>query len=126
MMLYLTFVFFNLLMTKLVCKINLQICTKRGPLGACLKTERRTESNDNDIAKKYFKEPSELGKQREAAMRVESDEGNSLIQKLKQQSVENADKNKLLVDRKTFENNQVRKLFRFYSLNFLSNIFVVI
>ena len=34
------------------------ICTKRGVLGACTKTVKRTAANDNDKAKKYFKDPS--------------------------------------------------------------------
>lgn len=69
----------------------------------------RTETNDNDIAKKYFADPSDLIKQKETVLRPEeSDDGNALIQKLKQQSVDNQEKNDLYVQRKTFENSQVR------------------
>jgi hypothetical protein len=92
---------------------TVEICVKRGPLGACQKTELRTESNDNDIAKKYFNDPSDLIKQKEAAMRAESeDAGNSLIQKLRQQSIDNQEKNDLYVARKTFEADQVRYVVR--------------
>ena len=87
-----------------------QICKKRGPLGACLETERRTEENDNDKAKKYFRDPSELIKAKEAAMRRnDEDEGNALIQKLRLQSEQNREKNDLAVQRKTFENDQVSR-----------------
>jgi hypothetical protein len=75
-----------------------------------LKTEIRTESNDNDISKKYFRESTELVRQREAAMKAESDDGNALIQKLRQQSIDNQEKNNLYVQRKTFENSQVCKM----------------
>ena len=92
---------------------TVEICVKRGPLGACQKTELRTESNDNDIAKKYFSDPSDLIKQKEAAMRAESeDAGNTLIQKLRQQSIDNQEKNDLYVARKTFEADQVRFFVR--------------
>jgi len=88
---------------------TVEICVKRGPLGACQKTELRTETNDNDVAKKYFRDPSDLIKQKEAAMRAESeDAGNSLIEKLRQQSIDNQEKNDLYVARKTFEADQVR------------------
>ena len=81
-----------------------QICKKRGPLGACLETERRTEENDNDKAKKYFRDPSELIKAKAAAMRRnDEDEGNALIQQLRLQSEQNREKNDLAVQRKTFE-----------------------
>lgn len=85
---------------------TVEICIKRGPLGACLKTEMRTDANENDVAKKYFREPSELVKMKEASMRADSDEGNALIDKLRQQSVDNKEKNDLYVERKTFEADQ--------------------
>lgn len=67
----------------------------------------RTESNDNDISQKYFKQPTELiQQQRAAAMASDNVEGNALVQKLRQQSLDNAEKNNLLVQRKTFENDQ--------------------
>jgi hypothetical protein len=87
-----------------------QICTKRGPLGACLKTEMRTQENDNDIAKKYFREPAVLIQEQKTAVSLSSDDidGNTLIQKLRQQSIDNKEKNDLYVARKTFEADQVR------------------
>jgi hypothetical protein len=75
-------------------------------LGACLKTAVRTEENDNDLAKKYFRDPGELIKQKEMAMRSESDSGNALIERLRKQSEDNREKNELMVQRKTFENDQ--------------------
>jgi hypothetical protein len=42
-------------------------------------------------------------------MKADSDDGNALIQKLRQQSIDNQEKNNLYVQRKTFENSQVRK-----------------
>jgi len=97
---------------------TVEICVKRGPLGACQKTELRTETNDNDVAKKYFRDPSDLIKQKEAAMRAESeDAGNSLIEKLRQQSIDNQEKNDLYVARKTFEADQVHmKCFVIFDL----------
>lgn len=77
-------------------------------MGACLETVQRTDENDNDKAKKYFRDPTELIKEKEAAMRDSNkDEGNVLIQKLRAQSEENKVKNDLSVQRKTFENDQV-------------------
>lgn len=78
-----------------------------------MKTQQRTESNDNDLAKKYFRDPSALIRQKEAAMRDVSDmDANSLIQKLRQQSEDNREKNELYVQRKTFEADQVRRQHR--------------
>jgi len=68
------------------------ICKKRGPLGACLETAVRTQENDNDKALKYFKDPSaEVKKRQERALIQAADdsEGNALIQKLRQQSLDN-------------------------------------
>jgi hypothetical protein len=87
-----------------------QICTKRGPLGACLKTEPRTDTNDNDVSRKYFRDPSDLIKQKSSALSDGGDDGNALIQKLRQQSIDNQEKNDLYVARKTFEADQVRAL----------------
>lgn len=70
----------------------------------------RTEQNDNDKAKKYFRDPAEILREKNAVLRgSESDEGNALVEKLKAQTEENKEKNKLLVELKTFENDQVRK-----------------
>jgi hypothetical protein len=68
----------------------------------------RTKDNDNDKAKKYFKDPSGILKENQSAMLADTDDGNLLIERLKQQSVDNKEKNDLSVQRKTFENDQVR------------------
>jgi hypothetical protein len=70
----------------------------------------RTKDNDNDKAKKYFKDPSGILKEKQTAMLEDTDEGNALIERLKQQSVDNKEKNELSVQRKTFENDQVRAI----------------
>jgi hypothetical protein len=72
----------------------------------------RTERNDNDIAKRYYKQ---IDKSQSNRFDDNDDQGNALIQKLRQQSVDNAERNNLLVQRKTFENDQVR-----YTINLLS------
>lgn len=70
----------------------------------------RTQENDNDIAKKYFRDPAVLIQQQKTAVAQSSDDvdGNALIQKLRQQSIDNREKNDLYVARKTFEADQVR------------------
>ena len=84
-----------------------QICVKRGPLGACTKTEERTAENDNDKSNAYFKDPATTMKQRaDAALLAEESAGNSLIQKLRQQSDDNREKNDLAVLQKTLVNDQ--------------------
>jgi hypothetical protein len=70
----------------------------------------RTKENDNDKAKSYFKDPSDIIKEKQAAMLEDNDDGNPLIQKLRKQSVDNKEKNDLSVERKTFENDQVRAM----------------
>lgn len=90
------------------------ICKKRGPLGACLETTIRTADNDNDKANKYFKDPSEKVKAKQAQMissQEEDNDGNALIQKLRKQSLDNKEKNDLIVRQKTLLNDQVRSLF---------------
>jgi hypothetical protein len=85
---------------------NVMICTKRGPLGACLKTELRTAENENDVSEKYFQQPIELIKRKDnAALMAEATEGNALIERLKQQSEDNREKNELLVKQKTMLND---------------------
>jgi len=85
---------------------SVMICTKRGPLGACLKTETRTEENENDKAQKYFRQPTELVKRKDDEARTaESSEGNALIDRLKKQSEENSEKNELLVYQRTLMND---------------------
>ena len=126
---------------------------KRGPLGACKKTETRTEENDNDKAKKYFKglwdvtfclnlsqiaelsnllniiwyflilyfqiQHTFLNKDPELAYKDKlkslsklqvsdpSSEGNELIEALKQRTIDNKDKNDLIVRQVTLQNDLV-------------------
>ena len=89
---------------------TVEICVKRGPLGACTKTELRTAENENDKSEKYFKQPTELVKRKDAEARQAEDEGNELIAKLKQQSEDNREKNELLVQQRTMVNDAVRSL----------------
>jgi len=97
-----------------------QICVKRGPLGACRKTEKRTKENDNDKATKYFNDP-ELKfqeKYRAAQLQAIEDErngvpaagsadfdGNALVARLKQQTEDNRAKNDAAVRKQTLQNN---------------------
>lgn len=71
----------------------------------------RTTDNDNDVSKKYFRDPSTIIQQQKVAVLQktdqDNDDGNALIQKLRQQSVDNREKNDLYVARKTFEADQV-------------------
>ena len=91
---------------------EVEICVKRGPLGACLRTERRTKDNDNDKADKYFKEPTALVKRKDDEARTaEASEGNALILRLKQQTEDNREKNELLVQQRTFLNDVVSSRF---------------
>ena len=90
---------------------TLQICTKRGPLGACLETTSRTVTNDNDKSDAYFRDPSEKLKQKysaQLAAEESKDSSSDLIKKLKQQTEDNKDKNALIVKQKTLQNNLVR------------------
>lgn len=87
---------------------TVMICTKRGPLGRCEKTERRTAENENDKSEKYFRQPTELVKRKDSEARTaESSEGNILIERLKKQSEENSEKNELLVYQRTLMNDSV-------------------
>jgi len=89
---------------------TVEICTKRGPLGACLKTEFRTEDNDNDKAKKYFRDPAiTLREKNEVLQGTAGGESNALVERLKQQTEDNKEKNRMDVERRTFENDQVCK-----------------
>lgn len=82
---------------------------KRGPLGACTKTEERTVENDNDKSLKYFMEPSDALKKRDLSARTAPEEGSALVERLRQQTIDNKEKNDLLVKQKTMLNDQVRK-----------------
>jgi hypothetical protein len=86
----------------------LQICVKRGPLGACTKSIERTKENDNDKSDNYFQTPTAAVKRKDLEARaVESNEGNALIERLKQQSEDNREKNDLIIQQKTLMNDQV-------------------
>mmetsp|Transcript_33798 Transcript_33798/g.49672 ORF Transcript_33798/g.49672 Transcript_33798/m.49672 type:complete len:323 (+) Transcript_33798:68-1036(+) len=101
-----------------------EICVKRGPLGACKKVEERTEANDNDKAAKYMKLPSDTVKEKDVAMRMSGDEGegSELIKKLRQQSLDNRDKNDLIVRQKTIQNNQAASFGPFDRQTVIMNI----
>jgi hypothetical protein len=72
-----------------------------------LKTEARTAENDNDKASKYFVDPGDqLMQRQQAEILAKESEGNALIQKLRQQSDDNREKNDLLVRQKTLLNDQ--------------------
>ncbi|GMH76971.1 hypothetical protein TrST_g2737 [Triparma strigata] len=87
---------------------TIEICTKRGVLGACKKTSRRTVANDNDKASKYQKIQSPEVKLKDVAMRtgVDGMESSDLISILQQRTADNKDFNQRVVDQKTFEANQ--------------------
>jgi len=82
---------------------TVMICIKRGPLGACTKTERRTVENENDKSDKYFQTPTELSNksQMDALTAEATGEGNLLIDRLKKQSEENFEKNERTVAMRT-------------------------
>lgn len=92
---------------------TVEICVKRGPLGACQKTELRTADNDNDKSNKYFKDPAERLKEKYSAAQLQSidntidtsSEGNELIEKLRQASLDNKEKNDRIVRAKTLQND---------------------
>lgn len=87
---------------------NVMICVKRGPLGACQKTVERTAANDNDKAAQYFKNPGQQVVDKDLAMRqsYSSDSENELVAKLKQQSIDNKERNDQIVKMKSLENDQ--------------------
>jgi len=66
---------------------TVMICTKRGFNGACVKTEVRTEENDNDKSNKYMSrnlESAEVIRAKEQALRAvaANEEGSDLLEKL--------------------------------------------
>lgn len=96
---------------------SVMICTKRGPLGACSKTEYRTEANENDKAQQYFQKPTELVKRKDREARVAEDtEGNVLVERLKKQSEDNFEKNEQLVRQRTQLNDAVSTFLVFHPL----------
>ncbi|GMH67617.1 hypothetical protein TrRE_jg12680 [Triparma retinervis] len=88
---------------------TIDICIKRGPLGACKRTERRTVDNDNDKAAKYQKGGESVKvKEKDKSMRLGTDgvETSELIQTLQQRTDDNRERNLRIVEQKTFEANQ--------------------
>lgn len=74
-----------------------------------METTVRTADNDNDKSAKYFSAQTDVVKEKDAKMRASgSSEGSLLIEKLRQQTVDNKEKNDLLVKQKTAQNDQVR------------------
>lgn len=99
---------------------EIMICTKRGPLGACKSTVKRTKENDNDKATKYFNDPELAFQEKYKAAQLQAIEderngvvpatsadfdGNALIAQLKEKSRENKEKNDGIVRQKTLANN---------------------
>lgn len=97
---------------------TVEICTKRGILGKCLDTTPRTAENDNDKAKAYFRDPEQKLKEKYAASQLQAindsssgasmaanSEGNQLIEKLRQQSFDNKEKNDRAVRAITLQND---------------------
>lgn len=94
-----------------------EICVKRGPLGKCTKTEVRTAENDNDKATKYFKDPQANMKEKYSAAQLQfiddgdkqkvvlASDGNELIDRLKQQSIDNKERNDKIIRAKTLQND---------------------
>lgn len=91
-------------------------------MGKCTKTTTRTSDNDNDKANKYFRDPEETLKKKYSALQLQTiedgtaakvdaaSEGNELIEKLRQQSVDNKEKNDMIVRVKTIQNDLVRRV----------------
>jgi hypothetical protein len=68
----------------------------------------RTPENDNDKANKYFREPTVVVRQKDLETKLaEDNDANALIQKLRQQSEDNRDKNEKIIQQKTFMNDKV-------------------
>lgn len=92
-------------------------------MGACTKTVTRTAENDNDKASKNFRDPADSMKEKysaaqlqaidngERAMAVAPSEGNELIEKLKQASADNKEKNDRIIRAKTLQNDLVSFAF---------------
>lgn len=93
-----------------------KICVKRGPLGACQKTELRTAENDNDKSTKYFRDPAEKLREKYSAAQLQSidnpidtssNDGSELIERLRQASIDNKERNERIVRAKTLQNDLV-------------------
>ena len=80
---------------------------------------KRTVENDNDKASSYFRDPQDSMRDKYSAYQLQkiddgenikpvaSSEGNELIEKLRQQSVDNKDRNDKIIRAKTLQNDMV-------------------
>jgi hypothetical protein len=84
----------------------------------------RTAENDNDKSTKYFKDPAEKLKEKYSAAQLQSidnpidtssSDGNELIEKLRQASIDNKERNDRIVRAKTLQNDLVS--FFIYVMN---------
>ncbi len=88
-------------------------------MGACLETTIRTAENENDKAAKYFRDPQPAMKEKYSAAQLQyiddgetkkavmASDGNELIERLRQQSLDNKEKNDKIVRAKTLQNDMV-------------------
>merc|ERR1711981_870646 len=76
-----------------------EICTKRGVLGACKKTVRRTSENDNDKSGKYQKPQTQKVAQKDLEMRLGADGAvtSDVLTILKQRTEDNRERNLRIV-----------------------------
>ncbi len=84
-----------------------------------METTTRTVDNDNDKANKYFRDPAASTKEKYSAAQLQflddgdskktvlASDGNELIERLRQQSVDNKEKNDKIVRAKTLQNDMV-------------------
>lgn len=84
-----------------------------------METTTRTVENDNDKATKYFRDPAPGMKEKYSAAQLQfidngdtkkavlASDGNELIEKLRQQSVDNKEKNDKIIRAKTLQNDMV-------------------
>lgn len=97
-----------LLSLSTLSRSSFEICTKRGVLGACKKTVRRTSENDNDKSGKYQKPQTQKVAQKDLEMRLGADGAvtSDVLTILKQRTEDNRERNLRIVEQKTFEANQ--------------------
>lgn len=81
-------------------------------MGACVEQVPRTPENDNDKASKYFREPTVKSRAVLSEEDVADTDTNALIQKLRQQTDENREKNEQAVKTQTAINDQVSILVK--------------
>ena len=94
----------------------------------------RTAENDNDKATKYFKDPAASLKEKYSAAQLQSiddgetkkvimaSDGTELIERLKQQSADNKDRNDKIIRAKTLQNDMV--CLNFFSSFYLFPVFI--